>query len=64
MSDVLTKEQLAVRYAVNIRTVQRWVVAGCPVLRPSKGVTRFNPDMVDAWASKRKQPAQPGKGAK
>ena len=62
MSTVLTKHQLAARFAVSVRTVDRWVANGCPVMRPSAGVTRFNPETVEAWASKRKQPATPEKG--
>jgi len=46
----LTLEEVAAHFRVNERTVRRWIANGCPVMRPSEGIIRFNLNEVLDWS--------------
>jgi hypothetical protein len=45
---LLTKEELAARYRVSVRSVERWVAAGLPTRNVFRSI-RFNEDDVADW---------------
>lgn len=49
----LDTEEIAALFGVSTRTVQRWRDAGMPVLKPSPGVLRFDPQACLDWAASR-----------
>ncbi len=58
----VTAREVAVMYAVSLRTVERWVRLGCPVLRlPGRGsegrALRFLPADVTRWLTDQTPPA-------
>lgn len=49
--EVLTMQELAKRFGVTTKTIQRWVARGCPCKTPP-GLTRtkvFRYDLVKEW---------------
>lgn len=51
---LLTRQQVAHQFAVNIRTVDRWVLTGELGAIRVGGVVRFDPDAVDALLQTRR----------
>jgi hypothetical protein len=45
---LLTKEEIAARYRVSVRSVERWVAAGLPTRNVFRSI-RFNEDDVADW---------------
>lgn len=43
------KSDLGRRYDVTERTVNDWMRKGCPHVKPSPKIVRFNLKSVDAW---------------
>jgi phage terminase Nu1 subunit (DNA packaging protein) len=46
------KDHVAEHFDVSTRTVERWVVNGCPLLRLNGGSPRFRLREVEAWHRK------------
>lgn len=58
---LLTREQLAVAYGVDERTVRRWIQASCPVARRGKrghAAPLFDAAAVKAWTERNADSAQ------
>lgn len=47
----LTIGEVAAHFRVNERTVRRWINRGCPAMRPSEGIIRFDLDEVTRWCN-------------
>lgn len=54
MENLITKQEIATRYNVSGRTVNKWMTEGMPTIRIAYRLVRFDPAQVKAWIDQKR----------